>query len=79
MLTYDELDNAIALNNEVPQSLSSAIFALDIREAEWFMAARFGMRHRQHQHRHVRAEVGGAFGGEKQTGGGPLRGEGSRE
>jgi len=34
VLTYDELDNEVALNNEVPQSLSSAIFALDIREAE---------------------------------------------
>jgi len=71
VLTYDELDDAIALNNEVPQGLSSAIFTLDVREAERFMAAdgsdcgianvNIGTSG---------AEIGGAFGGEKQTGGG---------
>jgi aldehyde dehydrogenase (NAD+) len=71
VLTYDELDEAIALNNEVPQGLSSAIFTLDVREAERFMAAdgsdcgianvNIGTSG---------AEIGGAFGGEKQTGGG---------
>jgi aldehyde dehydrogenase (NAD+) len=71
VLTYDELDDAIALNNAVPQGLSSAIFTLDLREAERFMAAdgsdcgianvNIGTSG---------AEIGGAFGGEKQTGGG---------
>jgi aldehyde dehydrogenase (NAD+) len=71
VLTYDDLDDAIALNNEVPQGLSSAIFTLDVREAERFMAAdgsdcgianvNIGTSG---------AEIGGAFGGEKQTGGG---------
>jgi aldehyde dehydrogenase (NAD+) len=71
VLTYDELDDAIALNNAVPQGLSSAIFTSDVREAERFMAAdgsdcgianvNIGTSG---------AEIGGAFGGEKQTGGG---------
>ncbi|BBY17299.1 L-piperidine-6-carboxylate dehydrogenase [Mycolicibacterium litorale] len=71
VLTYDDLDEAIALNNEVPQGLSSAIFTLDVREAERFLAAdgsdcgianvNIGTSG---------AEIGGAFGGEKQTGGG---------
>jgi aldehyde dehydrogenase (NAD+) len=71
VLTYDDLDEAIALNNEVPQGLSSAIFTLDVREAERFLAAdgsdcgianvNIGTSG---------AEIGGAFGGEKHTGGG---------
>jgi aldehyde dehydrogenase (NAD+) len=71
VLTYDELDDAIELNNAVPQGLSSSIFTLDVREAERFMAAdgsdcgianvNIGTSG---------AEIGGAFGGEKQTGGG---------
>jgi aldehyde dehydrogenase (NAD+) len=71
VLTYGELDDAITLNNAVPQGLSSAIFTLDVREAERFMAAdgsdcgianvNIGTSG---------AEIGGAFGGEKQTGGG---------
>jgi len=71
VLTYDSLDDAIALNNAVPQGLSSAIFTLDMREAERFMAAdgsdcgianvNIGTSG---------AEIGGAFGGEKHTGGG---------
>jgi aldehyde dehydrogenase (NAD+) len=71
VLTYDELADAIALNNAVPQGLSSSIFTLDVREAEFFMAAdgsdcgianvNIGTSG---------AEIGGAFGGEKQTGGG---------
>ena len=71
VLTYDGLDEAISLNNAVPQGLSSAIFTLDVREAERFMAAdgsdcgianvNIGTSG---------AEIGGAFGGEKQTGGG---------
>lgn len=71
VLTYDDLYEAIALNNEVPQGLSSAIFTTDVREAERFMAAdgsdcgianvNIGTSG---------AEIGGAFGGEKHTGGG---------
>ena len=71
VLGYDELDEAIALNNAVPQGLSSCIFTFDVREAERFLAAdgsdcgianvNIGTSG---------AEIGGAFGGEKQTGGG---------
>ncbi|WP_137145480.1 aldehyde dehydrogenase family protein [Mycolicibacterium sp. CR10] len=71
VLTYETLDEAIALNNAVPQGLSSSIFTLDMREAERFMAAdgsdcgianvNIGTSG---------AEIGGAFGGEKETGGG---------
>ena len=78
MLTYDDLDEAIALNNAVPQGLSSAIFTTDMREAERFMAAdgsdcgianvNIGTSG---------AEIGGAFGGEKQTGGGRESGSDS--
>ncbi|MCZ8379218.1 aldehyde dehydrogenase family protein [Mycobacterium sp. CPCC 205372] len=78
VLTYDELDEAIELNNAVPQGLSSAIFTLDVREAERFLAAdgsdcgianvNIGTSG---------AEIGGAFGGEKQTGGGRESGSDS--
>ena len=70
-LRYTALDEAIALQNEVPQGLSSAIFTNDLREAERFMSAtgsdcgianvNIGTSG---------AEIGGAFGGEKDTGGG---------
>jgi len=69
VLDYDDLDEAIALNNAVPQGLSSAIFTTDIREAERFIdGSDCGITN-------VNigtsgAEIGGAFGGEKQTGGG---------
>ncbi len=68
---YSELDDAITRNNEVPQGLSSAIFTNDVREAEKFLSAtgsdcgianvNIGTSG---------AEIGGAFGGEKETGGG---------
>jgi aldehyde dehydrogenase (NAD+) len=71
VLTYDDFDDAIALNNAVPQGLSSSIFTTDVREAERFLAAdgsdcgianvNIGTSG---------AEIGGAFGGEKHTGGG---------
>ena len=55
VLTYDTLEEAIALNNGVPQGLSSAIFTHDQREAEKFtLGQRLGLRHRQRQHRHLR-------------------------
>ena len=71
VLTYSELDEAIALQNGVPQGLASSIFTTDLREAERFLAAAgsdCGIAH-------VNigpsgAEIGGAFGGEKETGGG---------
>jgi aldehyde dehydrogenase (NAD+) len=71
VLTYDEFDEALALHNDVPQGLSSSIFTLNAREAEQFMSAagsdcgianvNIGPSG---------AEIGGAFGGEKETGGG---------
>ncbi len=71
VLTYDTIDEAIALHNDVPQGLSSAIFTDSIRTAERFLSAvgsdcgianvNIGTSG---------AEIGGAFGGEKETGGG---------
>ncbi|NUS50541.1 MAG: aldehyde dehydrogenase family protein, partial [Nocardioidaceae bacterium] len=71
VLPYDDLDEAIALHNDVAQGLSSSIFTLDVREAERFVSAtgsdcgianvNIGPSG---------AEIGGAFGGEKDTGGG---------
>ncbi len=71
LLKYDTLEEAIALQNGVPQGLSSAIFTLNLREAERFLSAagsdcgianvNIGTSG---------AEIGGAFGGEKDTGGG---------
>jgi aldehyde dehydrogenase (NAD+) len=71
VLPYRTLDEAIAIHNDVPQGLSSAIFTSDVREAELFMSpagsdcgianVNIGTSG---------AEIGGAFGGEKQTGGG---------
>ena len=78
VLRYREPDEAIALNNAVPQGLSSSIFTNDLREAELFMSAagsdcgianvNIGPSG---------AEVGGAFGGEKETGGGRESGSDS--
>jgi aldehyde dehydrogenase (NAD+) len=78
VLRYRDLDEAIALNNSVPQGLSSAIFTNDLKEAERFMSAagsdcgianvNIGPSG---------AEIGGAFGGEKDTGGGRESGSDS--
>jgi aldehyde dehydrogenase (NAD+) len=75
---YDDLDAAIALQNAVPQGLSSSIFTTDLREAEHFLSAagsdcgianvNIGTSG---------AEIGGAFGGEKETGGGRESGSDS--
>ena len=76
VLTYDDLDEAIALNNGVMQGLSAAIFTRDQQEAERFLAmADTGIAN-------VNigtsgAEIGGAFGGEKETGGGRESGSDS--
>jgi aldehyde dehydrogenase (NAD+) len=70
-LSYKKFEDAIALHNDVPQGLSSCIFTNDLREAEAFLGAEgsdCGIAN-------VNigpsgAEIGGAFGGEKETGGG---------
>src|SRR6185295_7414995 len=71
LLKYKDLDEAIQIQNAVPQGLSSAIMTLNLREAEQFLSAggsdcgianvNIGTSG---------AEIGGAFGGEKETGGG---------
>jgi aldehyde dehydrogenase (NAD+) len=71
VLRYDRIEQAIALQNAVPQGLASSIFTTDLREAETFLSAagsdcgianvNIGPSG---------AEIGGAFGGEKETGGG---------
>ena len=71
VLRYRDMEEAIALHNDVPQGLSSSIFTMNLREAERFLSAtgsdcgianvNIGTSG---------AEIGGAFGGEKETGGG---------
>lgn len=71
VMKYSEMDEALHLQNDVPQGLSSCIFTTDVREAEKFLSAsgsdcgianvNIGPSG---------AEIGGAFGGEKETGGG---------
>jgi aldehyde dehydrogenase (NAD+) len=78
VMPYRDLEEAIARQNDVPQGLSSAIFTNDLREAELFISARgsdCGVAN-------VNigpsgAEIGGAFGGEKETGGGREAGSDS--
>jgi len=71
VMRYTALDEAIAMQNDVPHGLSSSIFTLNLQEAEQFLSAsgsdcgianvNIGTSG---------AEIGGAFGGEKETGGG---------
>jgi aldehyde dehydrogenase (NAD+) len=76
VMRYRDIEAAIAMNNDVPQGLSSSIFTLDMREAERFLAGsdcgianvNIGPSG---------AEIGGAFGGEKETGGGREAGSDS--
>ena len=71
LITYRTLDQAIAYHNEVPQGLSSAIFTNDLREAEQFLSARGSDCGIANVNIGTSgAEIGGAFGGEKETGGG---------
>ncbi|KRE33844.1 aldehyde dehydrogenase [Mycobacterium sp. Soil538] len=71
VMTYETFDEAIAMNNAVPQGLSSAIFTLDVREAERFMSAEGSDCGIANVNIGTSgAEIGGAFGGEKETGGG---------
>jgi aldehyde dehydrogenase (NAD+) len=70
-MTYDDLDEAIAIHNAVPQGLASSIFTTDLRESERFIAA--GGSDCGIANVNIGpsgAEIGGAFGGEKETGGG---------
>lgn len=78
VLGYDHFEDAVAIQNDVPQGLSSAIFSNDLREAEAFLSVagsdcgianvNIGTSG---------AEIGGAFGGEKETGGGRESGSDS--
>jgi len=78
VIEYEKLEDAIQMNNSVPQGLSSAIFTQDLNEAETFTSAlgsdcgivnvNIGTSG---------AEIGGAFGGEKDTGGGRESGSDS--
>jgi aldehyde dehydrogenase (NAD+) len=71
LLKYSTLDQAIALQNAVPQGLSSAIFTLNIREAEQFLSVNGSDCGIANVNIGTSgAEIGGAFGGEKETGGG---------
>lgn len=71
VLKYRDLDEAIALQNDVPQGLSSSIFTLNVREAELFLSARGSDCGIANVNIGTSgAEIGGAFGGEKETGGG---------
>jgi aldehyde dehydrogenase (NAD+) len=71
LIKYKTLDEAIALQNGVPQGLSSAIMTLNLREAELFLSAKGSDCGIANVNIGTSgAEIGGAFGGEKETGGG---------
>ncbi|GGE16180.1 aldehyde dehydrogenase [Aureimonas endophytica] len=71
VLRYETIEEAIALQNGVPQGLSSSIFATDIREVERFLSAAGSDCGIANVNMGPSgAEIGGAFGGEKETGGG---------
>jgi aldehyde dehydrogenase (NAD+) len=71
VIAFDTLDEAIAYNNGVRQGLSSAIFTQDLRVAEAFVAATGSDCGIANVNLGTSgAEIGGAFGGEKETGGG---------
>jgi aldehyde dehydrogenase (NAD+) len=78
VLRYSELDKAIAVHNDVSQGLSSCIFTTDLREAERFLAvAGSDCGIANVNIGPSGAEIGGAFGGEKDTGGGRESGSDS--
>lgn len=71
VLRYETMDEAIAMQNDVPQGLSSSIFATDLREVEQFLSASGSDCGIANVNMGTSgAEIGGAFGGEKETGGG---------
>lgn len=78
LIKYKELDEAIALQNGVPQGLSSAIMTTNLREAEAFLSANGSDCGIANVNIGTSgAEIGGAFGGEKETGGGRESGSDS--
>jgi aldehyde dehydrogenase (NAD+) len=78
VMSYRTLDEAIAMHNAVPQGLSSAIFTTDLRESEQFLSARGSDCGIANVNIGTSgAEIGGAFGGEKETGGGRESGSDS--
>jgi aldehyde dehydrogenase (NAD+) len=78
LVRYRDLDEAIALNNAVPQGLSSAIISTDLRETERFVSATGSDCGIANVNMGPSgAEIGGAFGGEKETGGGRESGSDS--
>jgi len=71
LMTYKKFHDAIAMQNGVPQGLSSGVFTNDLREAEEFLSARGSDCGIANVNAGTSgAEIGGAFGGEKETGGG---------
>jgi aldehyde dehydrogenase (NAD+) len=71
LMTYRDFDEAIAIHNNVPQGLTSSIFTNDVREAEKFVSAIGSDCGIANVNTGTSgAEIGGAFGGEKNTGGG---------
>ncbi|MDQ6912739.1 MAG: aldehyde dehydrogenase family protein [Verrucomicrobiota bacterium] len=78
MMSYSDFDEAIAMHNDVPQGLSSSIFTNDMREAEKFLSAVGSDCGIANVNTGTSgAEIGGAFGGEKNTGGGRESGSDS--
>ena len=70
-MKYEQLEEAIALQNEVPQGVSSAIVTNNMREMEAFLSAAGSDCGIANVNMGTSgAEIGGAFGGEKETGGG---------
>lgn len=71
LMTYSDFEEALAIHNDVPQGLSSSIFTNDMREAEKFVSAVGSDCGIANVNAGTSgAEIGGAFGGEKETGGG---------
>jgi aldehyde dehydrogenase (NAD+) len=78
LVEFDELDQALTWHNDVPQGLSSAIFTRDLLAAETFLSARGSDCGIANVNIGTSgAEIGGAFGGEKETGGGRESGSDS--
>ena len=78
IISYKDFNDAIVIQNSVPQGLSSAIFTNDMREAEQFLSARGSDCGIANVNIGTSgAEIGGAFGGEKETGGGRESGSDS--
>src|SRR5205823_14999802 len=78
LIEFDRLDDAIEWHNQVPQGLSSSIFTTNLTAAETFLSARGSDCGIANVNIGTSgAEIGGAFGGEKDTGGGRESGSDS--